>query len=336
MVKPPNILLTGVNGVGKSTILNLFPGEIVLEIDDNFNEIIQKTISISNVKKIESCIVREIDIRELITNFNSYHNIITLIDIICLVIDSTERNILESQELLLKLRENAPDVKYFIIANFQDRKSISWNEDKIESNLKLKTFGFSAIQDDSEQIISSIIKEILKITFQKKKNEFSDIYSLKEVNDIWSKIEKAILTESKQDFKEAAKLFSEASLEIKKLNLENDEFAALYYLCRAWQALVLGYQNKNIQKFAEAEIVFNQANEHLKDKNLKNLVYANSIFCEILKLSSQFDEIENPDREELYYPKIHNLIKRAIEFYNDSGFAKEMEWAKNTLNQLKI
>ena len=336
MVKPPNILLTGVNGVGKSTILNLFPGEVVLEIDDSFNEIIQKSIVISNIKKIDNCILREIDIRELIDNFNSYYNIISLIDIICLVIDSTERNILESQELLLKLRESVPDVKYFVIANFQDRKSISWNEDKIESNLKLKTFGFSAIQDDSEQILSSIIKEILKITFQKKKNKLSDIYSLKEVNDILSKIEKAILTESKQDFKEAAKLFSEASLEIKKLSLENNDFAALYYLCQAWQSLVLGRQNKNVQKFAEAEIIFNQANEHLKDKNLKNLVYANSIFCEILKLSTQFDELENPDREEVYYPKIHNLIKRAIEFYNDSGFIKEIEWAKSTLSELKM
>ena len=336
MVKSPNILLTGVNGVGKSTILNLFPGEIVLEIDDNFNEIIQKSIVVDNFKKIDSCILREIDIRELIKNFNSYHNIITLIDIICLVTDSTERNILESQELLLKLREKVPDVKYFLIANFQDRKSISWNEDKIESNLKLKTFGFSAIQEESEQLINDIIKEILKLTFQNKKKEIKTILSLKEVNEIWAKIEKAMSIESKQDFKEAAKLFSEASTEIRKLNLEHDELEALYYLCQAWQSLALGHLNKNIQKFAEAEIIFNQANEYLKNKNLKNLVYANSIFCEILKLTTQFDELDNPDREQVFYPKIHKLIKSAIEFYNDGGFVKEVEWAKSVLSTLNI
>jgi GTPase SAR1 family protein len=335
VLKPPNILFTGVKGVGKSTILNLFPGEIVLEIDDNFNEIIQKSIKIDNTKKIGVCILREIDLWELIDRFNSYYNIMTLIDIICLVIDSTERNILESQELLLKLKDNVPDAKYFIIANFQDRKSISWNEDKIEKNLKMKTFGFSAIQDDSEQLINGIIKEILKISFQEIKEESKSIFTREDINSIWSKIEEAILAESKQDFKKAAELFSNASLEIKSLNLDNSDFKTLFYLCKAWQSLELAHENKNIQKFAEAEIFFNQANEHIKDKNQKNLIYANSIFCEILKLCNQFDELDTPDKEEIYYPKIHTLIKRAIEFYNDGGFVQEREWAKNTLNKLK-
>ena len=336
MEKPPNILLTGINGVGKSTILNLFPGEIVLEIDNNFNEIIQKSIKIDNFKKIDTCILREIDLRELINNFNSYYNLIALIDIVCFVIDSTERNISESQELFLKLRENLPDAKYFIIANFQDRKSISWSEDKIEKHLKLKTFGFSAIQDDSEQLIKSIIKEILEISYHRNKKDFKSIFSKKEIKSIWSKIEKAILAESKQDFKNAVKLFTNASLEIKNLNLQSAEFTALFNLCKAWQSIILGHQNKNIQNFTEAEIFFNQANEYIKEKSQKNLLYANSIFCEILKLGVQYDELETPDRKELFYQKIKTLIKRAIEFYNDGGFVKEIEWAKNILKELEI
>lgn len=336
MSTPPNILLTGVNGVGKSTILNLFPGEMVLEIDDNFNEIIQKSIKIENVKKINECIIREIDLRELLDNFNSFYNIISITDIICLVLDSTERNIIESQDLLLKLRENVPEAKYFIIANFQDRNSISWKEDKIESTLKLKTFGFSAIQDDSEQLINYIIKEILKISSKSKKKDSISIGSTKEIESIWSNIQEAILAESNQDFRKAAKLFSNVSLEIKNLDLENANFEAIFYLCKAWQSLELGHQNKNVQKFAEAEIFFNQANEHLKDKKQKNLIYASSIFCEILKLSTQFDELETPEREEIYYPKIHNLIKRAIEFYHDGGFTSEIEWAKNVIKKLKM
>ncbi|TFF92832.1 MAG: hypothetical protein EU544_06795, partial [Promethearchaeota archaeon] len=41
---PPKILLTGEDGVGKTTIMNLFPGETVLELDEDLNEIIQKPI----------------------------------------------------------------------------------------------------------------------------------------------------------------------------------------------------------------------------------------------------------------------------------------------------
>jgi hypothetical protein len=336
VLKTPNILITGVNGVGKSTILNLFPGEIVLEIDDQFNEIIQKSIKIDNVKSVDACIIREIDLNEIINNFNSYYNVITLIDIICIVLDSTERNILESQDLILKLRESVPDAKYYTIANFQDRKSISWSEDKIEKTLRLKTFAFSAIQDDSEHQIKSIIREILKLSFQSKKEQAKDIFAKREFQSIWSKIDEAILSENKQEFRKAAKLFSNASSEIKNLRLERAEFEALYYLCKAWQSLELGFENSNVQKFAQAEIFFNQANEHIKDINQKNLIYANSIFCEILKLSSQFDDLETSDRREIYYPKIYTLIKRSIEFYNEGGFVKETEWAKSILKEFEI
>ena len=64
-VKLPEILLTGEKGVGKSTILNLLPGENILEIDLNLNEIIKKPIKIENLKGINKCILRDIDFRAL-------------------------------------------------------------------------------------------------------------------------------------------------------------------------------------------------------------------------------------------------------------------------------
>ena len=39
---PPKILLIGENGVGKTTIMDLFPGEKILELDEDLNELIQK------------------------------------------------------------------------------------------------------------------------------------------------------------------------------------------------------------------------------------------------------------------------------------------------------
>jgi hypothetical protein len=120
------------------------------------------------------------------------------------------------------------------------------------------------------------------------------------------------------------------------LNLENAEFSTLFYLCKAWQQLLIGYQNRSVQKFSEAELYFNQANESIKEKNLKNLMYANSIFCEILKLSTQYDDLKTPNKDDIYFPKIHNLMKRAIEFYDDGGFEKEKQWAYNALKDIKM
>ena len=69
MIKPPQIVFTGENGVGKTTILDLFPEDTILELDDNFNEIFQKQVRITGFKGIEHCILREIDLRELVDNF---------------------------------------------------------------------------------------------------------------------------------------------------------------------------------------------------------------------------------------------------------------------------
>ena len=41
---PPKILLVGEKGVGKTTIMDLFPGETIIELDDDLVETIQKPI----------------------------------------------------------------------------------------------------------------------------------------------------------------------------------------------------------------------------------------------------------------------------------------------------
>jgi hypothetical protein len=333
--KPPSILLTGINGVGKSTILNLFPGEIILEIDDDFNEIIQKSVKFIDSNKIKEFTLREIDLNELVHKFNSYHSTLRSIDMIFLVVDSTERNIIETQDLLLNIKDKLPEIKFFTIANFQDRKAISWNKEEIERFLQIRTYAFSAIQDDSEETINNVIKDILKGSSPKEKEKSKIPTSNKFFDYLWSEIEEAIFLESKYQFHEAAKIFSNMALKIKDQNIENEEIKALHYLCKAWQTLEIGEATKTFQKFSEAEVLFNQANEHLSEIHLKNLVYANSIFCEILKLSYQFDETETTDKKDIYYPKIQTLLKRAIEFYSEAGFIKEEEWAKNALKKMK-
>ncbi|MFX0007542.1 MAG: hypothetical protein ACFFA7_16540 [Promethearchaeota archaeon] len=45
---PPKIFLVGEVGVGKTKIMDLFPGELIIELDDDMNEITQKAVSLSN------------------------------------------------------------------------------------------------------------------------------------------------------------------------------------------------------------------------------------------------------------------------------------------------
>ena len=334
MLEPPNILITGINGVGKSTILNLLPGEIILELDDNFNEIFQKRIKVSDLARIKECVLKEVDLNDLFNNFNSYYNLLQEIDIVFLIVDSTKRNIEESKELLLKLKENILETDFYVVANFQDRKTISWSVDKIELFLNFKTFGFSAIQDDAEEKITNIFREILNIKFSEEKESRPPL-SKKNYDSIWSDIEEARLLESKQEYNKAAEKFSNAALKLEKFTQENEDIKALSYLCKALQNLILGENSRSMKKLAQAEVLFNQANEHVSDVDLRNLIYANSIFCEILKLSIQFDEEKEAKIKNVSYSKIQNLMKNAIEFYNEGNFKTEADWVRTTLKKFE-
>ncbi|MFX1269463.1 MAG: hypothetical protein ACFFAK_16000, partial [Promethearchaeota archaeon] len=105
-LKPPEILLTGEKGVGKSTILNLLPGENILEIDLNLNEIIKKPINIENLKGINQCVLRIIDLNDLVRNLISYRALLESINIICIIIDSTKTNLESTQQFYLELKQH--------------------------------------------------------------------------------------------------------------------------------------------------------------------------------------------------------------------------------------
>ncbi|MHA2126040.1 MAG: hypothetical protein ACW99E_12105, partial [Promethearchaeota archaeon] len=90
---PPKVLLVGEGGVGKSTIMNLFPEETILELDDDFIEIIQKPIYLPVFKEINQIILREIDLHELIENSKVYRSLLDSVDIICIVTNSGASNL---------------------------------------------------------------------------------------------------------------------------------------------------------------------------------------------------------------------------------------------------
>jgi len=159
---PPKIILLGELGVGKTTIMNLFPGETILELDDDLNEIIQKVVSVSNLPNLKQFLLREIDFEDLINNSKIYRQFLDSVDVIYIVTNSAGSNLGRTKKLYLRLKPLVKKADVFIIANFQDQKSISFVPEKIEESFGLKTFGFSAIKPDAKDKIFSIVIDILK------------------------------------------------------------------------------------------------------------------------------------------------------------------------------
>ena len=163
---PPKVLLVGEDGVGKTTIMNLFPGETILELDEDLNEIIQKAINVEGLD-LNQFVLREIDLEEIIDNSKIYRSLLNSVDVVCVVTNSAASNLGRTQRLVPTLKKMV-EADFYIIANFQDLKDQAFDPTNIEESFKLKTYGFSAIDSTAEEEIFSIMGEILTTSIIKK------------------------------------------------------------------------------------------------------------------------------------------------------------------------
>ena len=165
---PPKILLVGEDGVGKSTIMNFFPGETVLELDNEMNEIIEKTVNLTNLKGIAQVIIREIDLQNLVEHAKDYSSLLRTVNIVCIVTNSGAGNLSRTLSLYNRLKDQIKNADFYILANFQDSMNSAFDPNKISASFGLMTFGFSAIQDESRENIYTIIKRMLEISIIEK------------------------------------------------------------------------------------------------------------------------------------------------------------------------
>ena len=157
---PPKLLLIGEDGVGKSTIMDLFPGETILELDEDLNEIIQKPINVEGID-LKQFILREINLEEIIDNSKIYRPLLDSVDIVCIVTNSAASNLGRTQRLTPTLKNMVKKADFFIIANFQDLKDQAFEPEKIEESFGIKTYGFSAKKNTAKEDIFNIMVEIL-------------------------------------------------------------------------------------------------------------------------------------------------------------------------------
>ncbi|MFX1326642.1 MAG: hypothetical protein ACFE91_00670 [Promethearchaeota archaeon] len=326
-------MLTGEEGVGKLTILNLFPGENILEIDLDLNEILKKPIDLIELKGIEQLILKVIELKELISNLKSYKKLLQSINIICVVTNSTLTNVEKSQKLLSKLKQEIQNVDYYIIANFQDRKGTVIEIEKIEEIFGEKTFGFSAVQKDSKDEMISIINEILRKSIIEKEKRLPAKYE-----NLFSEIEEAKILETRGECSKAAKMFSSVASQFKNLYLETvlkqekEEVDTLYHLCKAWEYMAYAEEKGEAKNFIEAANHFKQASESITGAKLKLLALGNSDFCNALKLMLAFEKEKQIKIKIENYQKITTMIKKAAELYKKGGFEKEAQMILTTLS----
>ncbi len=354
---PPKILLTGINGVGKTTILDLLPGEKLIELDDELMQIIQKPVDLIDMKGIRRCIIREFDLEELIYNSKIHKKLLESVHIFLIVSNSNEDNINRTERLFTSLKSKISNADFYLIANFQDVDTAVKLEE-VEETFNIKSFGFSAIQEESKNNILDIIREIINISVlekqEKKYHRFIEekpiiiiedqIESetleegfeeeLKSV-DIWKQIEESRSLAKQGEHVKAAEKFSEIASQFKNLDSTVDtsakeEFNAIYYLCKAWENMELAENDEDPEKFTHACELFNEASEHFTDNKLKSLASGNAAFCQALELGAKFDKSSDRAIKADYYPKIKLMLRNAVNVYRKAGFESEADWALAT------
>ena len=156
---PLRILLTGEKGVGKTTIMNLLPGDTILKLDDDLNEIVQTSIELEGLGK---AILIEIGLEELVNNSKGYKSLLEKSDTVIIVTNSATTNLQSTHKLYSELKQKVEISSFYIFANFQDKEQTAIEKEKIEEMFGEKTIALSAVKTESKEIMIGVIEEISK------------------------------------------------------------------------------------------------------------------------------------------------------------------------------
>jgi GTPase SAR1 family protein len=156
-MEPLRILLTGENGVGKTTIMELLPGETILKIDDDLNELIQSSIELEGVGNV---VLIEINLKELVKNSKEYKNLLEKSDAVIIITKSAMSHLQSTHKLVTELKQKVKITNFYIFANFQDEEQTAIEKEKIEAMFREKTVALSAIKPEAKDVMVNVIEEI--------------------------------------------------------------------------------------------------------------------------------------------------------------------------------
>jgi CO dehydrogenase nickel-insertion accessory protein CooC1 len=158
-MSPLRILITGESGVGKTTIMNLLPGETILKIDDDLNELVQNSIDIEGLGE---AVLIEIGLEELVNNSKGYRNLLENSDTVIITTNSAMSNLQSTHRLFSELKQKVIVPNFYIFANFQDKEQIAIEKEKIQEMFGEKTVALAAVNPESKDVMRSLLEEISK------------------------------------------------------------------------------------------------------------------------------------------------------------------------------
>jgi len=157
--------------------MDLFPGETVIRLDEDMNDIIQKSVKLPNFKDVYEIIIREVDLHDLVDNSKAYKQLLDSVEIICIVTNPGAPNLNKTKKLFSLLEPKVKKADFYVFANFQDFKNTAYTPKRVEEFFRVKTFGMSAISKNAGKQIYGIINDIVKKSIVQK------YYSSKKVID---------------------------------------------------------------------------------------------------------------------------------------------------------
>jgi hypothetical protein len=167
LVIPPKFLLIGNRGVGKTTIMNLFPGDIVISLDEDLNDVVKKSVKVQGLNLVERIILQELDFDEVLDNSIMYKPLLLAADFILIVTESSGSKLSKTLKNYKRLNKNIKrEDCIYIIANKQDIIDIAFEPEKISENFGLKTYGLSSTGPKANQQIFEIFGDILRRKFR--------------------------------------------------------------------------------------------------------------------------------------------------------------------------